>query len=107
MQLFGHKLSCCLLTPEQCGLYLHPKLVPLGTVCRHALAYPLVDTDVGQRPQQHHTSMTAAAAAKQRPRQLQPLPQPIPTALDTRVKDVQSIEAVLLGMRGRLQVRAD
>jgi hypothetical protein len=48
--------------------------------------------------------MTAAALAKQRPRQLLPLPQPIPAALDTRVKSVQGIEAVLTSMRGRLQV---
>jgi hypothetical protein len=55
---------------------------------------------------QHHTGMTAAALAKQRPRQLLPLPQPIPAALDTRVKSVQGVEAVLASMRGRLQVGA-
>jgi hypothetical protein len=56
---------------------------------------------------QHHTGMTAAALAKQRPRQLLPLPQPIPAALDTRVKSVQGVEAVLTSMRGRLQVRVE
>lgn len=47
--------------------------------------------------------MTAAAAAKQRPRQLLPLPQPIPTALDTRMVVVQGIDSLLQNMRGRLQ----
>lgn len=73
--------------------------------CRHALAHPLVDAEAGMQAPQHHNGTTAAALAKQRPRQLLPLPQPIPVTLDTRVKHVQGIEAVLLGMRGRLQVR--
>ncbi|WIA08483.1 hypothetical protein OEZ85_007919 [Tetradesmus obliquus] len=79
---------------------------PLAAVhrLRHALAHPLVDADAGMQPPQHHTGMTAAALAKQRPRQLLPLPQSIPAALDTRVKAVQGIEAVLTSMRGRLQV---
>ncbi|WIA28541.1 hypothetical protein OEZ86_011083 [Tetradesmus obliquus] len=79
---------------------------PLAAIhrLRHALAHPLVDADAGMQPPQHHTGMTAAALAKQRPRQLLPLPQPIPAALDTRVKAVQGIEAVLTSMRGRLQV---
>jgi len=75
-------------------------------VCRHALAHPLVDPQAGQQPQQHHTTMTAAAVAKQRPRQLKPLPQPIAVQLDTKVVQQESIDEVLSNMRGRLQVRA-
>lgn len=71
---------------------------------RHALAHPLVDPEAGERPQQHHAAMTATAAAKQRPRQLLPLPQPIPAALDTRVVAVQGIDNMLQDMRGRLQL---
>eukprot|EP00878_Enallax_costatus_P007658 GHUV01008017.1.p1 GENE.GHUV01008017.1~~GHUV01008017.1.p1 ORF type:complete len:401 (+),score=143.11 GHUV01008017.1:2658-3860(+) len=70
---------------------------------RHALAHPLVDPEAGERAQQHHAAMTATAMAKQRPRQLLPLPQPIPTALDTREVAVQGIGNMLQDMRGRLQ----
>jgi hypothetical protein len=48
--------------------------------------------------------MTAAAAAKQRPRQLKPLQQPIPVGLDTKVVQEEAMNDLLSKMRDRLQV---
>lgn len=80
--------------------------LPCALAHRHALAHPLVtDAAAGERPQQHHAALTAAAAGKQRPRKLLPQPQPIPLALDTRVVQPQAIDGLLRDMRGRLQVR--
>lgn len=71
---------------------------------RFALAHPLVNTEAGLLPDQHHLVMTEAARAKQRQRQLAPLPEPIPVPLNTKVQKIQSIESVLQGMKHKIQV---
>ncbi len=52
---------------------------------RFALAHPLVDPDAGLAPDQHHMAATATSRNRRLEHQLQPLPQPIPVALDTKV----------------------
>jgi hypothetical protein len=69
---------------------------------RHSLTHPLVDPAAGQHPAQHHMRMTATAAGKLQPRPAQPLPQPIPVALSTRVQPVRQLEGELKSLQGRL-----
>lgn len=67
----------------------------------------MVDLDAGQRPQQHHMRGTAATAAKQQHGRLASLPQPLSSALTTRVEPVQDLGVLLKGMRSRLAAMQD